>query len=359
MWHSSHTQALIASMMKTDPPTAPINLPLPARRAALRPIRLPAQGGLLALALIFATPTMAKAIPMDGYAASINDQVITTADVLAAIQPLDRQLRQNYSGEALTRKLEEAYAGALDSLVERALILDAFNRRKDLNLPDTAVNARVEEIIRNKFNNNLAEFNKTLQAEGLTLDEWKKNLRAAIIVSLMREREVESRVSISPQTVFDAYQQAGEAYRIPDQVELRMIVIHHGTNTVEEALKRKQAEDICRRLLAGERFDELARQVSEGPKAAEGGYLGWIDPATRRAELADAIAALDPGEISDVIPAGDDFYILKVEGRKNGMVIPFEKAQETIRQELHKKEAQRLFDAWIARLKKDAFIKKH
>ncbi len=339
-------------MMKNDPPTARRNLPPPARRPAW------GQGGLLALALLCSAPA-ARAIPIDGYAATVNDQVITTADVLNAMQPLERQLRQNYHDAELARKLEEAYAAALESLIERALILDAFNRRKDLSLPDTAVNARVEEIIRNKFNNNLAEFNKTLQAEGLTLDEWKKNLRAAIIVSLMREREVESRVSVAPQAVFDAYRQAGDAYRIPDQVELRMIVIHRGTNTVEAALKRKQAQDICRRLLAGERFDELARQISEGPKAAEGGYLGWIDPATRRAELADAITELEPGEISDVIPAGDDFYILKVEGRKNGTVIPFEKAQENIRQELHKKEAQRLFDAWIARLKKDAFIKKH
>lgn len=346
--------------MKTDPPNQSSKLsPLAVRRAGWRLIALAAQAGLLALALISAAPAAGKPIPMDGYAATVNDQVITTADVMAALEPLERQLRQNYSGEELSRKLEEAYTNALNSLIERALILSEFSRRKDLSLPDTAVNARVEEIIRNKFNNNLAAFNKTLRDEGITLDEWKQNLRAAIIVSLMREREVESRVSISPQAVYDAYQQAGDAYRIPDQVELRMIVIHRGTNATEEALKRKLAQDICRRLLAGEKFDELARQVSEGPKAAEGGYQGWIDPATRRSELADAIATLDPGEISDIIPAGEDFYILKMESRKIGTVIPFEKAQETIRQELQKKEAQRLFNAWIERLKKDAFIKKY
>jgi len=191
------------------------------------------------------------------------------------------------------------------------------------------------------------------------MEEWKKNLRTSIIVSLMRKREVESKVSVAPQSVRDAYAQTAAAYRIPDQVELWMIVIHCGTTPEENALKHKQAEDIYRRLLARERFDELAKQVSEGPKASKGGYVGWIDPTTRRDELADAIASLAPGEISEIITAGNEYYILKVEGRKNGTVIPFEKAQQAIRQELHKKEAQRLYDAWIARLKKNAYIKKY
>jgi parvulin-like peptidyl-prolyl isomerase len=68
---------------------------------------------------------------------------------------------------------------------------------------------------------------------------------------------------------------------------------------------------------------------------------------------------MDAGEISDVIPTDENFYILKTEGRKNGTVIPFEKVQETIRETLQKQETQRLFEAWIARLKKNAFIKKH
>ncbi|NLB60112.1 MAG: hypothetical protein GX806_03430, partial [Lentisphaerae bacterium] len=274
--------------------------------------------------------TTNQTFPVDGYAAVVNDQVIMVAEVLAALQPVERQLRQAYQGLELNQKLAEAYDSALDALIERALILDAFERRKDLSLPDTFVNARMEEIIRNKFNNSLAEFNKALQAEGLTQDEWRQSLRTTIIVTLMREREVESKATITPQAVRAAYTNNRSAYRIPDQVELWMIVIHSGNTTAEEELKRHQAEEIRRRLIDGENFADLARQVSEGPKAAEGGYVGWIDPRTRRDELAEVLATLDPGEISDVIPAGGDYYILKLEGRKNGTTIPFEKAEETI-----------------------------
>ncbi len=303
--------------------------------------------------------TTNQTIPVDGYAAVVNDQVIMVAEVLAALQPVERQLRQAYQGLELNQKLAEAYDSALDALIERALILDAFERRKDLSLPDTFVNARMEEIIRNKFNNSLAEFNKALQAEGLTQDEWRQSLRTTIIVTLMREREVESKATITPQAVRAAYTNNRSAYRIPDQVELWMIVIHSGNTTAEEELKRHQAEEIRRRLIDGENFADLARQVSEGPKAAEGGYVGWIDPRTRRDELAEVLATLDPGEISAVIPAGGDYYILKLEGRKNGTTIPFEKAEETIQRELRQQEVKRLHDAWIARLKQNSYIKKY
>ena len=113
------------------------------------------------------------------------------------------------------------------------------------------------------------------------------------------------------------------------------------------------------RLLDGESFEDLAQQVSEGARAQDGGDWGWIDPDSRRPELAAALRTLKPGDISEVIPAGGDLYILKVEGRRDATVIPFEKVQETLRTELVKQEAKRLYDAWIARLQQKAFIKKY
>ncbi len=299
-----------------------------------------------------------QARPLDGFAAVVNGRAIMIMDVIMVMQPVERQLRQAYQDAELNRKLAEVYENALDSLIERELILDSFAQNKALSLPESLINARAEEIIHTRFNNNLSAFNQALSAEGLTQDEWKDNLRASIIVALMREREVDAKITIGPQAILDVYQKNIAAYQVPDQVELWMIVIHRGSSAQEKALKYKQAVSVCQRLLAGESFGDLARQVSEGPKAAEGGYVGWIDPATRRAELADAIADLDPGEISDIISADDDYYILKIEGRKHGTVIPFTKAAEAIRRELRQKESMRLYEAWIERLKKNAFIKK-
>ncbi|MBU0715081.1 MAG: peptidyl-prolyl cis-trans isomerase [Verrucomicrobia bacterium] len=314
---------------------------------------------VLTLGLLLPTVGLGKTIPVEGCAAQVNDRMVTVMEVMTAMQPVERQLRETTQGAELDRKLEEAYEKMLQALIERELILDAFRQQKEMNLPDKIVQSRTEEIVRTKFGNNRAAFRKALDQEGLTLEEWQANLKKSMIVAFLREREVDSKVSVSPQDVRAAYKKAGDTFRTPEQVHLRMIMINGGKTDEEIGVKRKQAEDVRKRLLEGELFDDLARQVSQSTRAKDGGDWGWIDPASRRPELAAAIRALKPGDISDVIPAGGDLYILKVEGRRDATVIPFEKVHDTLRTELEKQEAKRLYDDWMTRMKQKAFIKKY
>jgi len=318
-------------------------------------------GPTLALALGCMLPagSPGKTIPVEGCAAQVNDRMVTVTEVMTAMQPVGRHLRESTQGAELDRKLEEAYEKALQALIERELILDAFRQQKEMNLPDKIVESRTEEIVRTKFGNNRAAFRKALDKEGLTPEEWQANLKKSMIVAFLRDREVDSKVSVSPQDVRTAYKKAGDTFRTPAQVHLRMIMINGGKTDDEIAVKRKQAEDVRKRLLAGASFEELAKQVSQSARAKDGGDWGWIEPASRRPELAAAIIALKPGDISDVIPAGGDLYILKVEGHRDANVIPFEKVHDTLHAELEKQEAKRLYDAWMTRLTQKAFIKKY
>jgi parvulin-like peptidyl-prolyl isomerase len=317
---------------------------------------------LLPIGLFAATNEPVRArdepVPVDGYAAIVDDKVITVSDVLKAMEPVERQLRETYFDDTLSGKIENAYKNTLDSLIERELILNSFASQKQYALPDSVVDSRIDEIVRNKFNNSRAELRKVLDQEGLTFEEWRKNYKNSLIVALLREKEVDSKVTISPQAVREAYEKAGEKYRVPEQIEVRAIVINCEGTDEEKALKLKQAEDIRKRLVSGESFKDLAKQTSEDPKADSGGYWGWIDPDTRRTEIATALKSLSAGDISAIVPAGNELYIFKVEGRKNASFMLFESVQETIRKELYKKEARRLYDAWIERLKRNVYIKK-
>ncbi|MBI2440396.1 MAG: peptidyl-prolyl cis-trans isomerase [Lentisphaerae bacterium] len=314
---------------------------------------------VLALAGLLPPGSPGKTIPVEGCAAQVNDRMITVREVLSAMQPLERHLRATSQNVELDSQLAEAYEMACEALIERELILDAFQQRKEFALPDKLVQNRTEEIVRSKFGNSRAAFRKALDEEGLTMEEWQDNLRKSMIVSFLREQEVDKKVSVSPQAVRAAYEKALPTFGTPAQVHLHMIMINLGKTEEEMALKRKLSGEVRQRLLAGESFADLARQVSEGARAQDGGDWGWVDPATRRAELAAAIQALKPGEISEVITAGEDLYILKVEGRRDATVVPFEKVQDTLRAELEKQEAKRLYNAWMTRLKEKAFIRKY
>ena len=83
---------------------------------------------VLTIGLLMSTGGLSKTIPVEGCAAQINDRMVTVTEVMTAMQPVERQLRETTQGVELDRKLEEAYEKALQALIERELILDAFRQ---------------------------------------------------------------------------------------------------------------------------------------------------------------------------------------------------------------------------------------
>ena len=304
------------------------------------------------------TATMAPAEPMtvDSYAAMVNDRLITAAEVITLVRPVEQQLRDTYKGKELNDKVRDLYKKGTDSLIERALILEEFEKQGG-NIPDQAVDDHINEIIREKFGNNRAEFLKALAEERMTIDEWREETKERMIVTYFRRKEVNDKVFVSPNAVKDAYNAAIEKYRIPETIQLRMIVLHKGTNEVDQAAKLREAQRIRERLMAGEDFATLAKNVSEGSKAAQGGDMGWIEPSSLRTELSTVAAQLSPGQLSDVVDTGDELYLLRLEGRKEASVTPFEQVAKGIEDELKKQENERLYTAWIARLRKKYYVK--
>jgi parvulin-like peptidyl-prolyl isomerase len=69
------------------------------------------------------------------------------------------------------------------------------------------------------------------------------------------------------------------------------------------------------------------------------------------------VAQLEPGRVSEVVEAGDDLYLLKVEARKNASITSFDEARKGIEKELRMAEEERLYKAWIERLRRKFYIK--
>jgi parvulin-like peptidyl-prolyl isomerase len=309
-----------------------------------------------AAGLTLPAAAMARSQPVDGFAALVNDRVVTVGDVLTIIQPVRAQLAETYDGKALETKMKEAYTEGLDVLIERALILEEFTAMGG-NLPDRAVDDQINVLINERFKNDRTAFLEALAEDRMTLDDWREETKNRLIVNLMRRREVVDRVIIAPRAVRDLYESRSTQYQVPEQIQLSMIVLHKGTSPDDQAVKKNEAAQIREKLLAGGNFAELAKSSSEGYKAAEGGDQGWMDPRTLRKELAAAVSALEPGRISEVIEAGDDYYILKVEAKKNASIIPFDEVRTQIEDELRKSEELKMYKAWIERLKRKFYVK--
>jgi peptidyl-prolyl cis-trans isomerase SurA len=311
--------------------------------------------------VLFCLPLLAfseQAVPerfmVDGVAAYVNEHTVTIGDVMAALQPLQRRLIELYEGERLKEELRKAYVMTRSSLIDKYLILD-FYEKQEMQIPDWIVDERVDRIVHERFKGDRTELLGALSQEGLTYDDWEKEIRNQIIVSLMQSTKVDQNVRVSPGSVRRELARGADEYKIPGKVRLRMIVVKQDSKDGPSRLEK--AEGIRQRLLAGEDFGELAKSLSDGDRAAEGGDWGWIEPKMLRRELAQAVTDLGVNEVSRVIDGKDEAYILKVEDRKEPRVPNLDEVRQQIEMKLRREEAERLYKSWIDRLKQHAYVK--
>ncbi|OGV66224.1 MAG: hypothetical protein A2283_06795 [Lentisphaerae bacterium RIFOXYA12_FULL_48_11] len=288
----------------------------------------------------------ADRVVADGVAAQVNNNFITISDVMLMVQPAQRQLAAKYSGVELKSQMQVVFSNALNSLIERKLILDAYEKQEN-KFPDAYLDSRVEEITQDMFSGDKADLMTALAKEKLNYEEWRKDMRDHVIASTMRKMHVEQNIAVSAKAVKKAYDENIDRYRANSKLRLRMIVL-----TMDASAPQK-AQEIRQKIIAGADFSETAKEVSEGRNAKEGGDWGLIQPSKLRPELAETVLKLKPGEISQVVSIEDQCYIMKVEEKKDS----YSDLHSQIESEIRKVEADKLHAVWIERLRKDAYVK--
>jgi len=80
--------------------------------------------------------------------------------------------------------------------------------------------------------------------------------------------------------------------------------------------KREQAEEVLKRIRAGEDFEKLAKEFSTDSTKDKGGDLGWFGHGEMVPEFEKAAYALKAGEVSDVVQSKFGYHIIKLEEKK-------------------------------------------
>jgi peptidyl-prolyl cis-trans isomerase SurA len=337
-------------------------------------VRIVAEGGLtlpnpfltvqrfvmkLLLALILGLTPMCliaqsgSELPLNGIVARVNDSVITFKEVLTLIISDLEFLERRYGDqpEVFRQKASELKSNAIKELVERQLILHEF-KTGGYSLPESWIEDQIAKDIRN-YGNRLT-LNKTLQAQGLTQENYRQKIRERVVITAMVDRYIPRDPIISPFKMESYYKQNQDKFKLEDQVKLRMIVI---TNRASDTLASKSmAQEILAKLGEGAPFGEMAKIYSHGSQSVEGGDWGWVERSVLRADLAEVAFSLKPGQRSGVVERSDGCYIMLVEDSKVAHTRPLSEVRAEIENTLKAEETRRLHDKWIDRLKAKSFV---
>ncbi len=307
------------------------------------------------LAVANTAPTLG-AESVNGIAAVVNDKVITYSEVRDVCEPRERLLRSQYSGDELVKKITDLRKAALQDLIDRQLIIQAFEKEK-FAIPSHFVDERVDAIIKDNFGGDRNAFIKTMEAQKYTMSKFRDLERDKIIIQAMRSKNVKSNLLVPPAKIDEYYRQHRDQFSSKAQVKLRMIMIPGHLDSGGGAAQKSMAEEIRAKLITGADFDKMAQMYSEDSTRDLGGDWGWIDDKTLSAPLSEVAFSLKPGEISKVVEIGGNHYILKVEARQGGEAKPLKDVRADIEGRLRQEQAQQLQEHWLASLRAKAYIK--
>lgn len=324
-----------------------------------------------------AAPGVSKPAPAPGAQAAVFDRVeikvgseiITTTDLEEPIRQWEEQNGKKLGEAEFREKRRELREQLAKRLIEsKLLLLEA--RAQDVKIQDAMVEeeARKEvDALREQFGS-AEKFEKELAREHLTPDELERQREMLVRENLMRQRLMQSKIQelktnaeISDEQSQKYYQDHPKEFQRPARARVSQIFVARPDTGLKEEVfaekdrqARQKINSAWNELKQGKDFSAVARSVSEHKPTAEGGgEIGWIEsgdtglPEFEKAVFSDT----EVGKFSGVLSTARGYFIVLVEERQPGGVLPLEEVRGRIRQKMMAEGSEKRLQAWVDSLR--------
>ena len=299
--------------------------------------------------------------------ARVNNSIITRADL-------------RHSKETWQEDVSKATAQGVEPPKEQDLLRDLIDqqlliqRGAELDITaDTDVVKRLDQIRQQIHASSMEELEKAAQAQGVSWEDFKQNLKNGIIQEKVIQQEVGGHIIITQQDVQQYYDQHKAEMARPERVRLSEILIstqkappvktEQGQTVLPEAPDpqmvaeaQKKADSIYEQLQNGAKFADLAKANSDGPTSQVGGDLEYFKRGTLSKELEDKVFALQADQYTQPIRTNQGWVILEVTEHQTAGVPALKDVDGQIQQRLYLTAMQPALRDYLTKLREDAYI---
>ncbi len=250
----------------------------------------------------------------DYIVAVVNQELVTASELQQRLARVREEAARNRTPLPPPGALRKQ---VLDALIdERVLVTTA--RDSGLRVDEPEIDRAVANVAQqNQLT--MAQLRERLRQDGINYNKFRDNIRDQLLVERVREREVTNRIKISEADIDELVAKRLKAAGGGTELDIAQILVSvpEDATPAVVAERRARAEAAQRRVLAGEDFATVAREVSEDSNRAQGGDIG-MRPADRLPDSFVRVAErLKPGEIApELVKSGSGFHVLKLVDRK-------------------------------------------
>lgn len=274
-------------------------------------------GLALSSALLSALPLWAQGLKTDSpstavdyIAAVVNSEPVTDSEVRARMARVLQQIKQQ--GNA-TPPAAEIRKQVLERLIsEKAQLQEA--KENGIKIEDGAI-TQAEENVARQNRMTLTEFRERLRQEGLSTSQLRADLRDQLMMTRLREREVEPRVKITDWDI-DNFLKEQQRQASVGPLELNLgqilVVVPESANAEEVTRLEAKAKQLVEKVKAGGDLEALAQQANTASDKVLGGVMG-LRSSERYPELfVTSVRPLSVGGVAGPVRSGAGFHILKL-----------------------------------------------
>ena len=246
---------------------------------------------------------------LDRVAAVVNDGVVLNSELDDQLAIVSERLR--------AQKLELPAENVLRQQVLERLILQEIQTQRaakaGLKVPDETLNSALQDVAqRNGIP--LSQLPDALKQQGIDYASYREDVRKELTLGLLRQRDVLQRIAITPREI-DSYLEKEQKQPSADleyDVSHILIAVPQEATAAQLDAAAKLAQDVDTRAKGGEDFAKLAVAYSKSQTALDGGHLGWRKGGELPTFLADTIAKLKPGQVSEPLRTPTGFHIIRL-----------------------------------------------
>ncbi len=295
---------------------------------------------LLSFYLLMIFVDCSQAVTVERVLATVNKEIITLSDYKRFLSKI------NSAEDA-----ETVNERVLKNLIEEKIILQEA-KNKGIDATDAETEQTIKDFQRQN-NLSVAEFEKRLAEEGISLSDYKKLLKENIISLKLIDKEVNSKVIVTDEDVSSYYLNNIRLFiDTPAKLQVKAVFLKLSDNpslTELTDLKIKSLK-IYTDIKNGELFDKMVDLYSEEILKNRNGLLGEFEKSELIPALDRRLSEMSEDEVSEPVWTKEGVYILKLVKKMKETYVPLEKIRTQLYSTLYEQKKEEKFSEWMKTL---------
>ena len=291
---------------------------------------------------------------VDRIVAVVNSDVITLYDLNRAFKPYEANIKAlGYPPDKERQTLYQVRSDLLSQLIDSRLA-DQQIKLEQISVSQQEINATIERM-KDARSFTDEQLRQGLAAQGITMEEYRKEIESQILRTKLVNREVKSKIVITDEDIKTYYNSHQEKYQGDKKHYLWNLFIRASDAEKSDALQEMKAVE--NRLQQGESFVDLVTELNETSAAVQGTDLGLYRQEDLSEQLREVVARLKVNEYSGILDTNFGYQMIYVQKIEDTASKPIDDVEGEIRQILYNEFVDNKYQVWLQDLRERSHIR--